>query len=201
MPHSTLNSLKGVLKVNSCSSIQRACMLSCSIVSDSLQPTRLFHPWGFSCQEYWSGLPCPPLGDLPNSGIEPRSLSLQADSLPPEPPGKPKNTGVGSLSLLQQIFLTQKSNQGLLHWRWILYCLSHQGSWGSISVEADGKCNVLGKCQFVIERRKENKEQKKWNRDKITAKVKETKSWFFEKINQVDKPLAWLIKKKRERNQ
>ena len=39
---------------------------------------------------------------------------LQVDSLPAEPPGKPKNTGMGSLSLLQRIFLTQESN--LLHW-------------------------------------------------------------------------------------
>ena len=39
--------------------------------------------------------------DLPNTGIEPRSPALQADSLLSEPPGKPKNTGVGSLSLLQ----------------------------------------------------------------------------------------------------
>ena len=38
-------------------------------------------------------------GDLPNPGIEPRSPALQADSLPAEPQGKPKNTGVGSLSL------------------------------------------------------------------------------------------------------
>ena len=44
------------------------------------------------------------------------------------PPGKPKNTGVGSLSLLQQIFMTQESNQGLLHCRQILYQLSYQGS-------------------------------------------------------------------------
>ena len=42
----------------------------------------------------------PSLGDLPNPGIEPRSPALQADSLPAEPPGKPKNTGVGSLFLL-----------------------------------------------------------------------------------------------------
>ena len=35
-------------------------------------------------------------GDLPNPGIEPRSLALQADSLPAEPPGKPKNTGMGA---------------------------------------------------------------------------------------------------------
>ena len=55
---------------------------------------------GFSRQEYWSGLPCPPPGDLPNPGIEPRSPELQAVSLPSEPPGKPKNIGVGSLSLL-----------------------------------------------------------------------------------------------------
>ena len=45
---------------------------------------------GFSRQEYWSGLPCPPTGDLPNPGIEPRSPALPVDSLLSEPPGKPK---------------------------------------------------------------------------------------------------------------
>ena len=45
-----------------------------------------------------------------------------------EPPGKPKNIGVGSLSLLQWIFLTQKSNRSLLHCRRILSQLSDQGS-------------------------------------------------------------------------
>ena len=44
----------------------------------------------------------------------PRSPTLQADSLPAEPQRKPKNTGVGSLSLLQRLFQTQESNQGLL---------------------------------------------------------------------------------------
>ena len=53
---------------------------------------------------------------------------IAADSLPSEPLGKPKNTGVGSLSLLQGIFLTQESNQGLLHCRRILYQLSYEGS-------------------------------------------------------------------------
>ena len=53
-----------------------------------------------------------------------RSLTLQVDSLPFEPPGKSKNSGVSSLSLLQGIFLTR----GLLHCRWILYQLSYQGS-------------------------------------------------------------------------
>ena len=46
--------------------------------------------------------------------------------LPAEPQGKPKNTGVGCLSLLQGVFLTQESNQGLLHCRQILYQLSYQ---------------------------------------------------------------------------
>ena len=46
-------------------------------------------------------------------GIKPRSPTLQADSLPAEPQGKPKNTGVGSLSFLQLIFLTQELNQTL----------------------------------------------------------------------------------------
>ena len=83
---------------------------------------------GFSRQEYWGGLPFPSPGDLPHPGIEPRSPALQVDSLPAEPPGKPKNTGVGSLSLLQGIFPTQGSNPGLPHWGWILYQLSHKGS-------------------------------------------------------------------------
>ena len=58
----------------------------------------------FSRPEYWSALPFPSPGDLPNPGIEPRSPALQADSLPAEPQGKAKNTGVGSPSLLQWIF-------------------------------------------------------------------------------------------------
>ena len=82
----------------------------------------------FSRQKYWSGLPCPLPGDLPNPGIEPRSPALQVDSSPSEPPRKPKNTGVGNLFLLQEYFPTQESNWGLLHCRWILYQLRHQGS-------------------------------------------------------------------------
>ena len=66
----------------------------------SLSCVRLFvTPWtvahqappsmGFSRQEYWSGLPFPSLGDLPNPGIKPRSPALQADALTSEPPGYP----------------------------------------------------------------------------------------------------------------
>ena len=60
--------------------------LSYSVMSES---ARLLCPWGFSRQEYWSGLPCPPPGDLPNPGINPRSPTLQVDSLLSKPPVKP----------------------------------------------------------------------------------------------------------------
>ena len=60
-----------------------------------------------------------------NPGLQPRSPTLQADSLPAGPTGKPRNIAVGSLSLLQQISPTQESNRGLLHCRQILYQLSY----------------------------------------------------------------------------
>ena len=82
----------------------------------------------FSRPGYWSGKPFPSPGDLPNPGIEPRSPSLQADSLPAEPQGTPKSTWVGSLSLLQGLFLTQELNRGLLQCRQILYQLTYQRS-------------------------------------------------------------------------
>ena len=106
----------------------------------------------FSKQEYWSGLPFHSPGDLPGPGIEPWSLTLQADALPSEPPGKPgrwqmpllqlcstlcdpmdcpwrspgQTTEMGSLSLLQGIFLAQGWNPGLPHCRWVLYQRGHQ---------------------------------------------------------------------------
>ena len=100
---------------------------SLSIVFDSATPWTI-KSMEFSRPEYWSGQPFPSPGDLPNPRIKPWSPALQADSLLAEPSGKSKNTGVGSLSLLQQIFLIQESNQGLLHCRWTLYQLSYQGS-------------------------------------------------------------------------
>ena len=57
-----------------------------SVKSDSATPSTVAHQaplsMGLSRQEYWSGLPCPPPGNLPNLGLEPRSPSLQAESLP-----------------------------------------------------------------------------------------------------------------------
>ena len=79
-----------------------------SVTSNSLSPHGLVAhqaslSMGFSRQEYWSALPCHSPGDLPNLGIEPRSPTLQVDSLPSEPPGKLMNTKVRRLSLLQGI--------------------------------------------------------------------------------------------------
>ena len=73
-------------------------------------------------------MPFPPPGVLPNPGIEPRSPHYRQILLPSESPGKPKNTGVGNLSLLQGIFPTKKLNQVLLRRRQILYQLSYRGS-------------------------------------------------------------------------
>ena len=95
-----------------------------SVMSNSFQPHGL--SMEFSRPEYWSGQPFPSPGDLLNPGLKPRSPALQADSLPAKPQGGPKNTRVGSLSLLQGMFLIQESNQGLLHCKHILYQLSYE---------------------------------------------------------------------------
>ena len=64
--------------------VTQSCLTLCNPMDCSLPA-----PWGFSRQEYWSGLPCPPSEDLPNPGIKATSPAPQADSLLSEPPGKP----------------------------------------------------------------------------------------------------------------
>jgi len=56
-------------------------------------------PWRLSRQEYWSGLPSPPLGDLPNTGIELGSPALQADSLPTIREAHTVPLGIGNMGL------------------------------------------------------------------------------------------------------
>ena len=82
---------------------------SCSVVSDTLQSPGLYMasllgPGGFSRQEYWCRLLCPPPGDLPNPGIKPRSPALQADSLLSEPIGKPNVNGNWLKSMINSSF-------------------------------------------------------------------------------------------------
>ena len=68
--------------------VAQSCRILCSPMDCIAHQGPLF--MGFSRQEYWSGLPCPTPGDLPNPGIKPRSSALRVDSLLSEPPGKPK---------------------------------------------------------------------------------------------------------------
>ena len=97
-----------------------------SVLSSSLRRHGLHSPWNFQARTLeWVPVPFSRGSSIP--GMEPRSPALQADSLLAEPPGKPKNSGTGSL-FLQWILPTQESNQGLLHYRWILNQLSHKGS-------------------------------------------------------------------------
>ena len=70
---------------------------------------------GFSRQEYWSGLPFPSPGDLPDPGIEPRSPALQADALTSEPPGKPKSWVACYINARHCVWCQeQKCEQGII---------------------------------------------------------------------------------------
>ena len=102
-----------------------------------LSPVQLFAtPWtvtyqaplfmGFSRQEYWSRLPFPSPGDLPNPGIEPRSPALQADALLSEPPGKasshkswPKNKGLLLMLSLMLGGIGGRRRRGWQRMRWL----------------------------------------------------------------------------------
>ena len=92
--------------------------------SESHSVVSLCNPMDYTVHEIlqaiileWVAFPSP--GYLHNPGIEPRYPAMQADSLSAELQGKPKNTGMDSLSVLQQIFLTQELKWGLLHCRHI----------------------------------------------------------------------------------
>ena len=77
----TREALWSIMKVKSLSHVQLFAIPWTVVYQASLS-------MGFSRQEYWSGLPFPSPGDLPDPGIEPRSPALQADTLPSKPPGK-----------------------------------------------------------------------------------------------------------------
>ena len=103
---------------------------------------------GFSREEYWGGLPCPPPGDLPNPGIKSRSPALQADYLLSEQADFfiVWATREAQESLLQGNFLTQELNQSLLHWRQILYQLSYEESLSLLGTSS--QLEVLDNCSF-----------------------------------------------------
>ena len=75
--------------VMSCVSRSQSCLTLCDLRT---VPRQTPLSTGFSRQEYWSGVPFPPPGDIPNLGIKPGSPALQAASLPSESPGKSSKT-------------------------------------------------------------------------------------------------------------
>ena len=91
--------LNSYCKIKICELLQFSKCRMCVCASHSVVSRFFVTPWTvtrqaplsmeFSRQEYWSGLPCPAPGDLPNPGIEPRFPALHTDSLPFVPPGKP----------------------------------------------------------------------------------------------------------------
>ena len=112
-----------------------------SVLSDSLRPHGLYSPWNSPGQT--AGMSSLSLlqGNL-NPGIEPRSPTLQADSLPAEPQGSPR-----ILERVAYPFSSRSSRPrnhwGLLHCRWILYQLSYQGSPVYCKANLKLKCKVI----------------------------------------------------------
>ena len=86
--------MRGKKRLNRESEVAQSCLTLCD-------PWTVAHQaplsMGFSWQEYWSGLPFPSPGDLPNPGIKPGSPTWQANALTSAPPGMPLNTRIQSL--------------------------------------------------------------------------------------------------------
>ena len=97
-----------------------------SVVSNSLPSHGLYSPWNSPGQS--TGVGTRPFSKGSSQPRDQIHVSRIAGRLPAKPQGKPKNIGVGILSLLLQIFPTQGLNLGLLHCRRILYQLSNEGS-------------------------------------------------------------------------
>ena len=93
--------------------VDQLCLTPCN-------PMDCSPPDGFSRQEYWSGLPFPSPGDLPNPGIEPRSPALQADALTSEPPRKPAGGSCQEDPLEKGV----AAHSSLLAWR-----IPDRGAW------------------------------------------------------------------------
>ena len=122
--------LVGGFIITSTTCISCACLAACVQHFATLWTASLQAPLSMGILQArileWVAMPSSRGSSQP--GVETRSPTVQEDSLSSQTPGKPKNTGVGSLSLLQGIFPTQELNQGLLHCRRILYQLIYEGS-------------------------------------------------------------------------
>ena len=99
----------------------------CSVMSDSLQPHRLYSPCNSPGQNTGVGSLSLLQGIVPTQGLNPGLPHCRQILYQLSHKGSPRILELGSLSLLQRIFPTRELNQGLLDCRWILYQLSYQG--------------------------------------------------------------------------
>ena len=108
--------------------------MSPSVLSNSVTPWTVARQaplsLGFSRKEYWSGLPFLSPGDLPHPGIEPGSPSLQVDSLPSEPPGKPTGSSFWENPLVNEVLTYEIRSAG------------HSGSTGPQKPLPSPRCRV-----------------------------------------------------------
>ena len=94
---------------------------------------------GISMQEYWSGLPFPSPGDLPNPGIKPGSPALEADILTSEPPGKPSVWLVFCNCSFHPVCPLMDEDNGIMEAPW----------WGRLTVRGTGSCSDVGKAMLT----------------------------------------------------
>ena len=125
--------------------------IDCSLPGSSVHGDSPGKNTGVSCHALFQGIFPTQVSNPDSANAE---SALQADSLPSKSPGKLKNTGVGSLSLLQGNLLTQELYWGLLHCRWILYQLSSPGSPGIClyMAEISSKCLRFHDLEEVLHR-------------------------------------------------
>ena len=101
----------------------------------------------FSKQECWSGLPCPPPGDLPNPGIKSRSLILQVNSLLSKPPGKYM---LPQFTLFKTIFLIFWEKKHWSIWKWkLLHCVQLLVTPWTVLSEFFGQNTGVGSLSFL----------------------------------------------------
>ena len=118
----------GLCPLKGAHSTPRSVGVSRPVMSDSLRPVDSSHQAplsvGFSRREYWSGLPFPSPGDLPQPGIEPGFPVLQADSLPSEPPGKP-SWGISTSPIHRLLSVLNPRKGPFVSWHTKDYFLTH----------------------------------------------------------------------------
>ena len=154
--------------------------MSNSLRHYGLQSVKFLCPWGFSRQECWSGLPCPPPGDLPNPGIELRSPTLQVDSLLSEPPGQPQPC----LTSLYPVNWCLERAPGILKLQSILLRWAERCLLLEEEEEAEGSAGGPGKRSCELGRRGESGGcgRSSWSTLPLVATGRFSRSWRIREL-------------------